>query len=167
MSAFTHIGRAVTHVERPRFTAVFAPGEMAAPPDQAPSWLTCCATTKIGGAPWHVARLDWLDEPPSPAGETPAAQQKQQIAAVKFFSRLLREAADYFHDHGREDWIQAAVIARAAERSLSAHAIAQATGWAVSDDHVQAYLQRRKSMGSHKLQHVLAVLKLEIVAGTR
>lgn len=58
------------------------------------------------------------------------------------------------------DWIQATVIARAAELDLTAYRIAQLTDGAVSADHVQAYLMRRKSMGSHKLQHVLRVLGL-------
>lgn len=65
------------------------------------------------------------------------------------------------------DWIQAAVIARAAELDLTAYAIAKATGGKVSEDHVRDYLTQRKSMGSHKLQHVLDVLGLAIAtAGT-
>jgi hypothetical protein len=92
--------------------------------------------------------VDWLDEPPADA------------AAV---SRLLRQAADCLHDHWREDWLQAAVVARAKELDLTAYAIARDTGWAVSADHVQAYLTGKKSMGSHKLQHVLRVLKLRVV----
>lgn len=56
------------------------------------------------------------------------------------------------------DWLQSAIIARAAELELTAYAIAKATNGAVSEDHVQAYLTRRKSMGSHKLQHVIRVL---------
>jgi hypothetical protein len=54
------------------------------------------------------------------------------------------------------------VIARAGELGLSAYAIAQQTRGAVSEDHVLAYLSRRKSMGSHKLQHLLRVLGLDI-----
>ena len=46
---------------------------------------------------------------------------------------------------------------------MSAYEIAKRTGGAVSEDHVQAYLTRRKSMGSHKLQHVLRALGLAIV----
>lgn len=61
------------------------------------------------------------------------------------------------------DWIQSRVIARANELGLTAYAIAQKTGGRVSNDHVKDYLERRKSMGSHKLQHVLTVLGLEIV----
>ncbi len=62
----------------------------------------------------------------------------------------------------RGDWIQDAVIARAAALGMTAYAIAQASNGAVSDDHVQAYLTRRKSMGSHKLQHVLSALGLTV-----
>jgi hypothetical protein len=62
------------------------------------------------------------------------------------------------------DWIQSAVIARAAKLNLTAYAIAKLTDGAVSEDHVKDYLERRKSMGSHKLQHVLAVLGLALTA---
>ncbi len=62
----------------------------------------------------------------------------------------------------RADWIQAACIARAAELNLSSYEIAKRTGGGVSEDHVRKYLTRAASMGSHKLQHVLAVLGLEI-----
>ena len=61
------------------------------------------------------------------------------------------------------DWVQSIVIEQAKMLDLTAYAIAQATGYAVSEDHVRAYLTRRKSMGSHKLQHVLRVLGLTIV----
>jgi hypothetical protein len=60
------------------------------------------------------------------------------------------------------DWVQARVIERAAELGLTAYAIAQRTEGAVSEDHVRAYLTKSKSMGSHKLQHVLRVLGLTI-----
>jgi hypothetical protein len=63
---------------------------------------------------------------------------------------------------GRADWVQARVIARAAELGLTAYAVAKLTGGAVSEDHVHAYLTRRKSMGSHKLQHVLRALGLTL-----
>ena len=62
----------------------------------------------------------------------------------------------------QEDWIQAACIERAKELRLNASEIARLTEGAVSDDHVRDYLTRRKSMGSHKLQHVLKVLGLTI-----
>lgn len=61
------------------------------------------------------------------------------------------------------DWIQERVIAQAAELELTAYAIAQQTEGAVSEDHVRDYLTRRKSMGSHKLQHVLKVLGLKLI----
>jgi hypothetical protein len=64
----------------------------------------------------------------------------------------------------QHDWIQDAVIARAKVLGLTAYAIAQRTDGRVSADHVQAYLTRRKSMGSHKLQHVLWALGLQLVA---
>lgn len=62
------------------------------------------------------------------------------------------------------DWIQERVIARAAELELTAYAVAKLTGGAVSEDHVRDYFARRKSMGSHKLQHVLEALRLKITA---
>lgn len=61
-----------------------------------------------------------------------------------------------------DDWIRARVIARAKELGLTAYAIAKATDGGVSEDHVHDYLTHRKSMGSHKLQHVLSVLGLDI-----
>lgn len=61
-----------------------------------------------------------------------------------------------------KDRIQDIVIKRAAQLNLSSYAIAQMTGGEVSEDHVRAYLTHHKSMGSHKLQHVLRALKLKI-----
>ena len=61
-----------------------------------------------------------------------------------------------------KDIIQETVIRRADQLGLSSYAIAQLTGGAVSEGHVRQYLIRRSSMGSHKLQHVLRVLKLEV-----
>lgn len=65
------------------------------------------------------------------------------------------------------DQIQEAVIARAAKLRLSAYAVAQLTGKLVSEDHVNNYMKRRSSMGSHKLQHLLRVLNLKIVEGCK
>jgi hypothetical protein len=62
------------------------------------------------------------------------------------------------------DWVQATVMARALELGLTAYAIAQRTGGAVSEDHIQAYLTRRKSCGSHKLQHIFRALGLRLTA---
>lgn len=59
---------------------------------------------------------------------------------------------------GGADWLQLAVIARVAARRLSSYRLSQMTGGAVSEDHIRAYLTRKKSMGSHKLQHVLRAL---------
>lgn len=61
------------------------------------------------------------------------------------------------------DWIQDRVIARADELQLNANEIATRTNGAVSDDHVRDYLNRKKSMGSHKLAPVLRVLGLDVV----
>ena len=61
------------------------------------------------------------------------------------------------------DWIQDTVIARASQLEKSAYRIAVDCGHAVSEDHINDYLRRRKSMGSHKLQHVLKVLGLKVV----
>lgn len=60
------------------------------------------------------------------------------------------------------DSIQEMVIGQAKKLGLSSYAIAKATDGAVSEDHVQDFLARRKSMGSYKLQHVLRVLGLKI-----
>jgi len=65
----------------------------------------------------------------------------------------------------QHDWIQERVIARAKTLGLTAYAIAQATGGKVSEDHIRHYLMKRKSCGSHKLQHILRVLGLRIEAG--
>lgn len=62
----------------------------------------------------------------------------------------------------RGDWIQAAVIRQAEKLELTAYRIAQLTGGNVSEDHVRDYLTRKKSMGSHKLQHVLKALGLTV-----
>jgi hypothetical protein len=45
---------------------------------------------------------------------------------------------------------------------LTSYAIAKLTDGQVSEDHVRAYLTHQKSMGSHKLQHVLTALGLKI-----
>jgi len=71
------------------------------------------------------------------------------------------------HDDKQDD-IQDAVIARAAELGLTAYAIAAATRTdlhprGVSERHVREYLGRRASMGSHRLQHVLRVLGLAVM----
>ena len=63
----------------------------------------------------------------------------------------------------QHDWIQDTVIARAKSLGLSAYAIARATDGRVSEDHIRGYLTRQSSMGSHKLQHVIAALGLRIV----
>lgn len=62
----------------------------------------------------------------------------------------------------QHDWLQQAVIARANELGMTAYAIAKASAGKVSENHVHCYLTGRKSMGSHKLQHVLAALGLEL-----
>lgn len=62
----------------------------------------------------------------------------------------------------RADWVQRRVADRARELNLTAYAISKACGGAVSEDHVHAYLRGEKSMGSHKLQHVLRVLRLDV-----
>jgi hypothetical protein len=81
----------------------------------------------------------------------------EDLAAARVLA-LMAEA----RGQARADWIQQTVIDRASALGLSAYAIAQRTAGAVSADHVLAYLARRKSMGSHKLQHVLTALRLTI-----
>jgi len=131
---FTLVGRVVTHTTRPRFTATFSPRE-------------------DGGFDGVNA---WLDGPPVPEPGESAAKFAGRLA------RLSREAGDYFAAHLRDDWIQAAVIARAEEMKMTSYEIARRTGWAISEDHVRVYLTKDKSMGSHKLQHVLSVLGMKI-----
>lgn len=79
------------------------------------------------------------------------------------------------------DWIQEAVIERADELGLTAYALAKAATaiaakqrgdvpnvpgdegqWSVSQNAVRQYLQRRSSMGSHKLQYVLEALGITL-----
>jgi hypothetical protein len=101
---------------------------------------------------WRSGSITLIDPPPD-ASEVNARD----------FAKMMREAGDHFAEHWQEDWLQSVVIDRAKELGLTAYAIAKLTGWAVSEDHVQAYLTRRKSMGSHKLQHVLAALGQVVV----
>lgn len=107
------------------------------------------------------------------AAKSPAIEQRC-IAACDLAARDLRDApeesewksglAAIITDTGGDlaDWIQDAVIARADTLGLTAYAIAQRSAGGVSEDHVQAYLTRKKSMGSHKLQHVLRALGLTV-----
>lgn len=60
------------------------------------------------------------------------------------------------------DWLQARVAERAAELGLSAYAVAELVKGRVSASHVYDYLAKRKSMGSHKLCHLLVALRLGI-----
>ena len=64
------------------------------------------------------------------------------------------------------DAIRETVIARAAELNLSAYAVAKLTGGKVSQSHIRAFMNRKKSMGSEKLQHVLKALRLRIDKST-
>lgn len=93
--------------------------------------------------------VTWLDEPPRDA---------------RVLARLMREAGDFFAANVRRDWIQDACIDRARELGLTAYAVAKLTGFAVGADHVKDFLERRKAMGSHKLQHVLRALGLTLAA---
>lgn len=77
---------------------------------------------------------------------------------------LMNAAGEFFAAHVRADWVQRRVAARARELGMTGYAIARDTGWAVSEDHVRDYLTGKKSMGSHKLQHVLRVLRLDVVS---
>jgi hypothetical protein len=65
-----------------------------------------------------------------------------------------------------DDWIREAVIARADALGMSAGAIAAQTGGKVTRQHVYKYLMGRATMGSVKLQHVLRVLRLQLVETT-
>jgi hypothetical protein len=66
-----------------------------------------------------------------------------------------------------KDKIQERCIDRAGELDLNPRQIWLAIGGAnapVSYAHIQAYLTRRKSMGSHKLQHLLPPLGLALAS---
>ena len=91
--------------------------------------------------------VHWIDKPDPDA---------------KALAKLMREAGDFAAKNIRKDWLQEAVIARAAELGLTAYAVAKLTGDHVTADHVKDYLERRKSMGSHKLQAVLLALGMKI-----
>lgn len=81
---------------------------------------------------------------------------------ARAMAKLMREAGDFLARNIRKDWLQETVIARAAELGLTAYAIAKSTGDHVTADHVKDYLERRKSMGSHKLQAVLRAIGLRV-----
>lgn len=96
--------------------------------------------------------ITWIDTPPLDAA---------------LLARVMREAGDALHHDLLRDDIQNIVIARAAALGLTSYAIAKNTNGRVSEDHVRDYLTRRKSMGSHKLQHVLLALGLEVRPASR
>lgn len=89
---------------------------------------------------------------------------RRQVSGV--LSRAIGQQQTDGGDDEQADWIQGRVIARVLELGLSSYEIAKRTDGRVSEDHVRDYLTRRKSMGSHKLQHVLAVLGLELRAAS-
>lgn len=96
---------------------------------------------------WIGNDPEWIDPP--------------EMNAPKL-ARLMRETGDYFAANRRRDWIQDCVIERSRELGLNARMIRDATGGAVSENHLHDYLSRRASMGSHKLAAVLRVLGLRI-----
>lgn len=92
------------------------------------------------------------------------AFRQKGAARVAAFQEKTSDRVEDTRPADPSDWIQSAVIARAAKLDLTSYAIAKLTGGAVSEDHVRDYLTRRKSMGSHKLQHCLRVLGLTVRA---
>ena len=60
------------------------------------------------------------------------------------------------------DAIQERCIARMHELSLNPNRVAELVGDRISRAHVCDYLSRRSGMGTHKVQHLLAALGLEI-----
>lgn len=94
-------------------------------------------------------------------------QLAESPAGYRQFLREVKAIVSEGEGSNREDlsdWIQDTVIDRAAQLEKTAYRIAQDCFHAVSEDHINDYLRRRKSMGSHKLQHVLRVLRLKVVA---
>lgn len=130
---FTLCGRIVTHTAPPKFSVTFIPRADG-------SWQS----TDVKFPADNFRHLGDPDE------------------TAQTLARLVREAGDFFAAHVRADWIQRACIARARSLGLTAYAVAKATGGAVSENHVRGYLAGEKSMGSHKLQHVLRVLGLTV-----
>lgn len=100
-----------------------------------------------GGFDGFGESIQWIDKPEPD---------------VKALAKLMREAGDFFAKNHLRDWVQDACIARAESLGLTAYAIAKLTGDAVGPDHVKDFLERRKAMGSHKLQHVLRALGLRL-----
>ena len=62
------------------------------------------------------------------------------------------------------DAIQDQLIARMEALALNPNKVAELVDGQVSRSHVCDYLTRRASIGSHKLQHMLNALKMELVA---
>lgn len=60
------------------------------------------------------------------------------------------------------DWIQEACIRRMIELGLNAERVADLVAGHIERDHAVKYLTRRAPMVSHKLQHLLAALRLRI-----
>ena len=60
------------------------------------------------------------------------------------------------------DRIQSACIDRMEELGLNPNEVAAMVADRISRAHVYDYLTRRSSMGSHKLQHLLAALRLRV-----
>lgn len=63
---------------------------------------------------------------------------------------------------GLTDELQEKCIARAREMRLTPYALDIKTGGKVSQRHIEAFLERRCSLSSHKLQHLLKALDLEL-----
>lgn len=61
------------------------------------------------------------------------------------------------------DWIQEACIKRMIELHITPEVVAARVERHVNTDHAVKYLTRRAPMVSHKLQHLLAALRLVIV----
>lgn len=91
------------------------------------------------------------------------ARQTLEFHAAGREWKMAKSLARLERDTGGSDWIQDIIIARTTALGMTAYALAQATDGAVSEDHVRAFLTRKKSMGSFKLQHVLRALGLTIV----
>lgn len=62
----------------------------------------------------------------------------------------------------RADWIQQRCIQRKAELGLTIAELYHLCNGHVSEAHIQSYLDRESSMGSHKLQWLLRALRLDI-----
>jgi hypothetical protein len=90
----------------------------------------------------------WLDPPP---------ESDESVRTI------IDDAVCFYRNHCRDDWIQASVAKEMDVQGLTSTDVEELSGGAVPASHIDRYRNRKASMGSHKLQHILRVLGLSIV----